>query len=106
MRIPGDKTPCLRKGARVVLAALALSACSPAAEFPAVLDRPEPRADKPMTPDEVKEVTNSLISDRDHLTAETQSAAPTTAQASTPAGRHTVPAKSTRKEVSAATNRP
>jgi hypothetical protein len=64
-------------------AAVLLAACSPGAEFPSVLDNPQPRADKPMSPDQVKEVTNSLISDRDHLSAEAQP----TAQASAPAGR-------------------
>ena len=53
-------------------AAVLLAACSPGAEFPSVLDNPQPRADKPMSPDQVKEVTNSLISDRDHLSAEAQ----------------------------------
>jgi hypothetical protein len=66
-------------------AAVLLAACSPGAEFPSVLDNPQPRADKPMTPDQVKEVTNSLISDRDHLSAEAQ---PTpTAQPGAPAGQ-------------------
>jgi hypothetical protein len=64
-------------------ATVLLGACSPGAEFPSVLDSPQPRADKPMSPDQVKEVTNSLISDRDHLSAGAQPAA----QASAPAGR-------------------
>jgi hypothetical protein len=64
-------------------AAVLLAACSPGAEFPSVLDSPQPRADKPMSPDQVKEVTNSLISDRDHLSAGAQPAA----QVSAPAGR-------------------
>jgi hypothetical protein len=69
-------------------AAVLLAACSPGAEFPSVLDSPQPRADKPMSPDQVKEVTNSLISDRDHLSAEAQ---PPAAQASAPAGRRAAP---------------
>lgn len=77
--------------------ALPLAACAPGAEYPAVLDRPEPRADAPMSPDQLKEVTNSLISDRDHLSAEAKppAAAPPgkpTAQASAPARKRNQPA--------------
>jgi hypothetical protein len=73
--------------------ALPLAACAPGAEYPAVLDRPEPRADAPMSPDQLKEVTNSLISDRDHLSAEAKPQADTpaakpTVQASSPARKH------------------
>jgi hypothetical protein len=64
----------LLAAAAIGAAAALLAACSPDAEFPSVLDNPQPRADKPMTPDQVKEVTNSLISDRDHLSADAQPA--------------------------------
>jgi hypothetical protein len=65
--------------ARPVLGALAI-ACAVAflvsgcAEtgFPAVHDMPAPRADTPLTPDQVKEATDALISARDHLSTEAQ----------------------------------
>ena len=56
------------------VAALVLSGCAANTGFPAVHDMPAPRADTTLTPDEVKEATDSLISQRDHLTAETQGA--------------------------------
>jgi type IV pilus biogenesis protein CpaD/CtpE len=51
---------------------LALTACSPGADYPAVLDRPEPRAEQTMNPAEVKQATDALILDRDRLSATTQ----------------------------------
>jgi hypothetical protein len=55
------------------IAVLAAS-CSPGADYPTILDRPAPRADQPMSPDQVKQATSSLISDRDRLSAEAQAA--------------------------------
>lgn len=43
--------------------------------FPAVHDMPAPRADTPLTPDQVKQATDDLISQRDHLSSEAQAAA-------------------------------
>ncbi len=65
--------------ASVALAALALSGCSPGADypsiFPAVHDMPPPRADTPMDPDQVQQATEDLITDRNHLSAEAQGGA-------------------------------
>ena len=55
-----------------VAAALALTGCSPEVGFPSVHDMPAPRADTPLTPDEVKQATDTLISERDHLSTATQ----------------------------------
>ena len=59
-------------------AALLLSGCSPGADypsiFPALLDRPPPRADTPLDPDQVQQATEALITERNHLTAEAQGA--------------------------------
>ena len=52
-------------------AAFLLSACSEVG-FPAVHDMPAPRADTPLTPDQVKQATDDLISERDRLSSETQ----------------------------------
>jgi hypothetical protein len=43
-----------------------LAGCSEVG-FPAVHDMPSPRADTPLTPDQVKEATDSLVSQREHL---------------------------------------
>jgi hypothetical protein len=51
--------------------ALLLAGCSQDG-FPAVHDMPAPRADTPLSPDEVKAATDALISERDHLSSETQ----------------------------------
>jgi hypothetical protein len=57
-------------------AALAMSGCSPGADypslFPAVHDMPPPRADTPMDDNQVQQATEDLISDRNRLSAETQ----------------------------------
>jgi hypothetical protein len=53
------------------LAALLLSGCSPEIGFPAVHDVPAPRADTPLTPDQVQQATDDLISERNHLSTQT-----------------------------------
>ena len=63
-----------RSVTRLVLGALAIAAsvaflvsgCTEAF-FPAVHDMPAPRADTPLTPDQVKQATDALASERDHL---------------------------------------
>jgi hypothetical protein len=52
--------------------AVLLAACSPGADYPGVLDKPTPRAGDPMTPEQIKQATDALISDRDRLNAEGQ----------------------------------
>ena len=51
--------------------AVLVTGCSPEVGFPAVHDMPAPRADTPLTPDQVKQATDSLISERDHLATQT-----------------------------------
>jgi hypothetical protein len=70
--------------AAIAAAGLFLAACSPG-DYPAALDKPTPRGDDPMTPEQLKQATDDLISDRDHLNAAAQSSAP----AATPAGNTT-----------------
>lgn len=43
-----------------------LSGCSEVG-FPAVHDMPTPRAETPLTPDQVKQMTDDLVSQREHL---------------------------------------
>jgi hypothetical protein len=38
--------------------------------YPSVHDMPAPRADTTLTPDEVKQATDNLINQRDHLSSE------------------------------------
>jgi hypothetical protein len=62
-----------------------LSGCS-SGNYPAVLAEPAPRADTPLSPDQVKQATDDLISQRDRLSAEAQSSGdPTAAVGAAPA---------------------
>jgi hypothetical protein len=60
-----------------------VAACSPGADYPAILDRPAPRADQPMNPDQVKQATDALISDRSRLSAGAQAPQQASAPAAT-----------------------
>jgi len=57
-------------------AALAMSGCSPGADypsiFPAVHDMPPPRAETTMDDNQVQQATEALITDRNRLSAEAQ----------------------------------
>ncbi len=59
-------------------AGLAMSSCSPGADypsiFPAVHDMPPPRADTPLDADQVQQATETLITERNHLSAAAQGA--------------------------------
>lgn len=59
-----------------VAAALALlvSGCSELG-YPSVHDMPAPRADTTLTPDEVKQATDNLVNQREHLSTEVQQGA-------------------------------
>jgi hypothetical protein len=64
--------------------AVLASGCSPEVAFPAIHDMPPPRVDSPLSPDQVKQTTDGLISDRNHLSTEMQAAAAATAAANPP----------------------
>jgi hypothetical protein len=81
------------------LIAVLVAACSPGADYPTILDKPMPRADQPMSPDQVQQATSSLISDRDRLSAEA-------AQASAPAGGQNAPATTGSTRTAGAAPRP
>ena len=59
-------------------AGLAMSSRSPGADypsiFPAVHDMPPPRADTPLDADQVQQATETLITERNHLSAAAQGA--------------------------------
>jgi hypothetical protein len=74
-----------------VVAGLALGAsiaalvagCSPGADYPSILDKPAPRADQTMDPDQVKQATDALISDRNRLSTDAQAPQQASAPATT-----------------------
>jgi len=57
----------------VAVMAFLVTGCSADLGFPSIHDMPPPRADTPLTPDQIKLETNALISDRDHLATQTRS---------------------------------
>jgi hypothetical protein len=69
-------------------ACLLVSGCSPGVDypsiFPAIHDMPPPRADAPMSPDQLQQATESLITDRNHLNAEMQNNGPVKTSADPP----------------------
>jgi hypothetical protein len=71
--------------AATFIAALVLSGCASDIGFPAVHDMPAARTETTLTPDEVKQATDSLISQRDHLSAEAQGNPQPIAASATPA---------------------
>lgn len=54
--------------------AVLLAACSPGADYPTILDKPAPRADQTLSPDQVKQATTSLENDRSQLNTQAQAA--------------------------------
>jgi hypothetical protein len=56
-------------GAGAALIAGCSSSSSPSL-FPVVLDHPAPRDDTPLSPEQVKQATDSLVADRNRLCAE------------------------------------
>ena len=60
-----------------------VAACSPGADYPSILDKPAPRADQTMNPDQVKQATDALISDRNRLSSGAQAPQQASATATT-----------------------
>ena len=60
-----------------------VAACSPGADYPSILDKPAPRADQTMNPDQVKQATDALISDRNRLSGGAQAPQQASATATT-----------------------
>ncbi len=85
----GSVTRLLGLLAIAAAVAFLVSGCSETNFFPAVHDMPAPRADTPLTPDQVKQATDALVSERDHLNTGAQAtgqANQAAAPASAPAG--------------------
>jgi hypothetical protein len=90
-------------------ACLLVAGCSPGVDypsiFPAVHDMPPPRADSPMDPDQVQQATEDLITERNHLTTQSQGAAQSTGQAANSANPPTkAPATKTQTGAAGGTN--
>jgi hypothetical protein len=70
-------------GAMTFAMAFFLSGCSDI-NYPAIHDMPAARAETPLTPDQVKQATDNLICEREHLTSGTQPSAQPGAAANPP----------------------
>ena len=79
-------------GFALAVAAVLLSGCSSDSAFPAVHDMPAARTETKLTPDEVKQATDDLISDRDRTEAKAGAAQPVAA-ANAPATTGSIPQK-------------
>jgi len=91
-----------RSVTRLVLGALAIAASAAflvsgctEAFFPAVHDMPAPRADTPLTPDQVKQATDALTSERDRLNTQVQANGQPGTTASVPVAVQQKPPSST-----------
>ena len=75
----------------VAVAAFALSGCSPGSDYPSIFpvahDAPPPRADTTMDANQVQQATESLITDRNRLSAEAQGSGQSANTSSAPATR-------------------
>src|ERR1700733_7426827 len=75
MSLRNRRTVAARVIAGLALGALIaalVAACSPGADYPSILDKPAPRADQTMNPDQVRQATDALISDRNRLSNDSQ----------------------------------
>jgi len=90
-------------GALVIAAQVAflVSGCTEGALFPAVHDMPAPRADTPLTPDQVKQATDALTSERDRLNTQIQANGQPGTTASVPAAAQQKPSSSTQPTTAA-----
>ena len=66
-------------GLAVVAAAVLLSGCASDTTFPAVHDMPAARSESKLTPDQIKQATDDLISDRDRTEAKAGAGQPVAA---------------------------
>lgn len=57
-------------GASALFLVAGCSSSSAPSLFPAVLDTPQPRAEAPLSPDQVKQATDALMAERNRLCAE------------------------------------
>ena len=80
----------------VIAAAVLLSGCASDTTFPAVHDMPAARSESKLTPEQIKQATDDLISDRDR----TEAQATTPATTGSVAQRKPAPARSTAQPAS------
>jgi Spy/CpxP family protein refolding chaperone len=74
-RVRGRLVAAVAVGATTALLAAVLAACSPGADYPAVLAPPTARTGgQPMSQEQVQQETNALVNDRTQLSADAQAA--------------------------------
>jgi hypothetical protein len=66
--------------------------------YPAVHDMPSARSDTPLTPDQVKQATDDLVSEREHLSTEVQANNPPTTGSVPPGTTASASQKKTAKQ--------
>jgi hypothetical protein len=71
--------------AGVICAAMVVLVSGCSSDYPAVLANPTPRDDPPMTPDQIKQATDNLISDRNQLSTQVDAGQGNGAAPATPA---------------------
>ena len=87
-------------GVAIIAAAVLLSGCASDSSFPAVHDMPAARSESKLTPDQIKQATDELISERDRTeqggtpatTGSTTQRKPAAAQRKPPAAQRKPPA--------------
>jgi hypothetical protein len=84
-------------GVAVIAAAVLLSGCASDTTFPAVHDIPAARSESKLTPEQIKQATDDLISDRDRTEAQATTTPATTGSI---AQRKPAPARSTAQPAS------
>jgi hypothetical protein len=68
--VRAGRLAALAIGAAALLLVAGCSSSSGPSLFPAVLDSPAPREDRPLNPDQVRQATDNLIAERNRLCAE------------------------------------
>jgi hypothetical protein len=81
----------------VIAAGIPLSGCASDSVFPAVHDMPAARSETKLTPEQIKQATDDLISDRDRTEAQ---ASPPATTGSTAQRKPTAPAQATAQPAS------
>jgi hypothetical protein len=65
--VTGRKLTGLPAALAVATGCMLMSACSASGPYPTIFADPAPRPESTLSPDEVKQATDSLVSDRNHL---------------------------------------
>ena len=80
----GKLTTRLSAALALCAAGFACGCAQQRGDFPAILESPAPRSDTPLSPDQVKQTTENLLSERDRLCAEARTNSSNNAPGSAP----------------------